>query len=198
MKKRNLAVIVGIVVILIGAYFGYKSYALKNTNKSSNETSVKKNQASVDKKANPNQAKESSSSEKVKKTAEDKVAKAEASKAQADMEEARKIVDILPAGKDKDNLNSKLDKIATGSNNVAWVKAPTYNGITTLITGAVDVNKVKTVKASVEDKEVAVVLNKDGTFSVDCDSIDAGKTVKIKAYDKNDKEVNSSNIVRRL
>lgn len=189
-------IILVILIISIGIYYGHKNYVLKNENKASNKTPVDKNKAA-------NDAKKNATNEKIKKIAMDKVSKAETTKTQVDIDEARKSVDIMPAGKDKDDLNKKLDKITAGDKNagssaVAWVKAPTYNGITTLITGTVDVNKVKTVKASVENAEIAVVLNKDGTFSIDCNNLAAGKVVKIKAYDKNDKEVSSSDIVRAL
>lgn len=191
MKKKNLILIVAALVILIGAYLGYRNYNSKNTNHASNKTSV-------DKKESSNQTNKNSTNEKLKKTVMDKVAKAEATKSEADIGEARKSIDILPEGKDKVDLNKRLDKIAAGNSTVTWVKAPTYNGITTLITGSVDLNEVKAVKAYVENKEVVVTLNKDGTFSIDCNNIAAGKTVKIKAYDKNDKEVSSSDIVRAL
>lgn len=195
MKKR-ISVVVVLLLVLLGIYYGYKSDALKNARPLPNELSK-------DEKAKSNETDKKLGNEKLKQMVNDKVAKAEASKTQSDIDEARKLIDTLPSGNDKNTLNKKIDKIIaidnkTRNNTVLWVKTPEYDGIKTSIDGTIDIKKAKLVKAFVENKELPVTLNSDGTFIIDCESIDVGKTVKVKAYDKDSNEINSRDVIRAL
>ena len=163
MKRKTLISILAIIIVL-GACYGYKEY----NSQSKKQSSI--NNATSNDKAKPKDADKKASDDKLKKVVSDAVAKAESSKTQADIDKARSLVGTLPADADKDDLNKRLDKISIAgeqtSNSVPWIKAPEYNGIKTTIEGTVDVKKVKTVKAFVDDKEVTVVFNKDGSFLI--------------------------------
>lgn len=80
-----------------------------------------------------------------------------------------------------------------------WVTAPTYSGITTTITGAVDFSQVKSVKATDSTgASFTATLNEDGTFSIDASDMAMGY-VTVNAYDANNKIViTKTDIIRGI
>lgn len=88
--------------------------------------------------------------------------------------------------------------VTTSSTTVAWVKAPSYKGVTTTIDGKVDTTKVSSVKAIVDGTSTVVTIESDGTFSYDVSEVTMGTTVTIEAYDASNNLVNSASVVRGL
>jgi hypothetical protein len=100
MKKQTKIMIVILAIISLGVYYGYQKYSF-NKKQQTSSTEIKSNQTV-----------ENSTDEKSKKIITDQVNKAETSRTEADVASAKKAVETLPPGADKDALTKKINAIA--------------------------------------------------------------------------------------
>ncbi|APM40341.1 hypothetical protein [Clostridium kluyveri] len=105
-KQTKLLIVVLLAVLLIGLCYGYKRYKQQNSNDVTKNNQIKSNQTS-----------KNSIDEKSKKTVIDKVTKAEHSKSETDITSAKKAVETLPEGNDKQALAKRINAITVNESN---------------------------------------------------------------------------------
>lgn len=110
MKKQTKLLVVILAIISLGVYYGYQKYNFNKKQKTANSI----NQTS---KAKSNQTDKNSIDEKFKKNVTNQVNKAEISKTEADVASAKKAIETLPAGADKETLAKRINAISINGGN---------------------------------------------------------------------------------